>query len=357
MTAEGAASLVIYGFRADGYVVVSDHGVAACASTTISWFGAKRDVSFGGEYAWDGSAGSVAFRCPDFTPYRTAIAHTRQGTTGWPVRIGSGMTEFTAHIQGANGVVPAVDVIGPNGKVVAQSTSTTNPTEVNGLFLPDPATGRLLVAIPVGEAGTYTIVARDGSAIANVDFAVQRPDVAIRGAVAPRGDRSTLTYSIDGLDGRSVEFWELGGQVARRLATTKATRGTIRFAPSTGLARARTISAIVVDGNGTALPAQTVTTFRGPLVGSPSVPRNIALRRSSGRVRIDWVGGASVSEWRVLARLSDGTRIARVVRRPRLAIAVPRGVGVTVRITASGYANRTAAAAPVRLAARQSASR
>ena len=357
VTAEGAASLVIYGFRADGYVVVSDHGVAACVSTTISWFGAKRDVSFGGEYAWDGSAGSVAFRCPDFTPYRTAIAHTRQGTTGWPVRIGSGMTEFTAHIQGANGVVPAVDVIGPNGKVVAQSTSTTNPTEVNGLFLPDPATGRLLVAIPVGEAGTYTIVARDGSAIANVDFAVQRPDVAIRGAVAPRGDRSTLTYSIDGLDGRSVEFWELGGQVARRLATTKATRGTIRFAPSTGLARARTISAIVVDGNGTALPAQTVTTFRGPLVGSPSVPRNIALRRSSGRVRIDWVGGASVSEWRVLARLSDGTRIARVVRRPRLAIAVPRGVGVTVRITASGYANRTAAAAPVRLAARQSASR
>lgn len=355
--AEGEAKLVIYGYRADGYVVLSDHGIAACASTSISWFGAKREVSFGGEYAWDGSAGSAAFRCPDFAPYRTAVARTRQGTAGWPVRIQDGMTEFTAHIQGANGVVPAVDVIGPDGTVVAQSTSTITPTKANGLFLPDPASGAMLIAIPVARAGTYTIVARDGSTIDSVDISVQRPNVAIKGTVVARGDRSALTYAISGLDGRSVEFWELGGQVARRLGTTATARGTIRFAPSPGLARARSISAIVVDGDGTAQPAQTVTTFRGPLVGSPTTPQDITLRRTGGRVRVDWMRGASVREWRVVARLSDGTRIARVVRRPRLAIAVPRGVGVTVRVTASGYANRSATATPVRLTAWQSASR
>lgn len=357
VTAEGEANLVIYGQRADGYVVVSDHGIAACASTTLSWFGAKREVAFGGEYAWDGSAGKVGFRCPDFAPYRTAMARTRQGKAGWPVQIRSGMSQFTAHIQGANGVVPAVDVIGPNGTIVAQSTSTTAPTKVNGLFLPDPATGGMLIAIPVARTGTYTVVARDGSAIEKVEFAVPRPDAVVKGAVVSSGGTSALTYSINGLDGRSVEFWELGGQVARRIATTSAARGTIRFAPSPGLARARSISAIVVDDDGTAQPAQAVTTFRGPLAGAPSVPQGIALRRVGARVRIDWAGGAAVREWRVVARLSDGTRISRVVRRPRLAVPVPRGVGVTVRVTAAGYANRSAAAAPVRLGARQSASR
>ena len=357
VTAEGEASLVIYGFRADGYVVVSDHGIAACASTTLSWFGAKRDVAFGGEYAWDGSGGKAGFRCPDFAPYRTAMVRTRQGAASWPVQIRSGMTEFTAHVQGANGIVPAVDVVGPDGTVVARSTSTTAPTKVNGLFLPDPATGGMLIAIPVARTGTYTVVARDGSAIEKVEFAVPRPKVVVKGAVASSGDGSTLTYSTNGLDGRSVEFWELGGQIARRLATTSAARGTIRFVPSPGLARARSVSAIVVDDDGTAQPAQAVTTFRGPLVGAPSVPQGIALRRAGSRVRVDWTRGTSVRAWRVVARLSDGTRISRVVRQPRLAIAVPRGVGVTVRVTASGYANRTAAAAPVRLTARQFATR
>ena len=281
---EGEGQLSIFNSAGvHGRLVLSDYGAAACATADVSFLGMIRRVEFGAERRWTDKTGTYGFACPDFSPYRTTLAQsntqtilatqdaTKTGTTraatistrtvgDWPVGVPADTKQVQIIVHGTPGIVPAVDIIDPTGTIVAQSTSTTTPTTSGALFLPDAATGRMLIALPVNKTGTYTVRAQAGSIIASTETSVQLHNVTIKARITHTKHTSILTYRLGNLEGRKVQFWDTSKGVARRIGTTSKTSGVIRFQKEGNTKARHTITAIVTN-HGYAMPRRIVTRY------------------------------------------------------------------------------------------------
>ncbi len=266
MMIEGHGELDVWGVGVDGRIVLSNAGVAACGAAYVDIFGAKRRVEVGAERRWADSSGAFAFKCPDFAPYRTVLvarAARALPTDGTPVTVPQGIDQVNLVVRGAGGTVPGVDVIGPDGSVVAQSSSSSSPSLTGAVFAPDATTGAMQIALPIVNGGTYLIRAQAGSSIASVATSLPRPDVTIRARVARRNGVRVLTYRIAGLDGRRVRFVDVGKGGAKTLRTTTQAAGAVRV-PASGIARGpHRIQATVLDERGYAQPVRVVARYRG----------------------------------------------------------------------------------------------
>ena len=262
MMVEGTGELSLWGVGTEGRVILSNAGVAACGVAYIDILGAKRRVEVGAERLWVNETGSFAFACPDFAPYRTVpLARRSTRVDGIPVTVPKGTSQVNIVVRGAGGVVPGIDIVGPDGSVVAQSSSTTAPSLTGAVFAPSADAGVMQIALPVVQAGTYLIRAQGGGAIASVQSSLPRPEVAIRARVVRTGKARFLSYSLGNLDGRRVRFVDATRASTRPLGISAKTAGVLRLRASGGAHR---IEAIVLDERGYAQPARVVARYRGP---------------------------------------------------------------------------------------------
>ena len=262
MMVEGTGELSLWGVGTEGRVILSNAGMAACGAAYIDAFGAKRRVEVGAERLWVNETGSFAFACPDFAPYRTVpLARRSTRVDGIPVTVPKGTSQVNLVVHGAGGVVSGIDIVGPDGSVVAQSSSTTAPSLTGAVFAPSADAGVMQIALPVVQAGTYLIRAQDGGAIASVQSSLPRPEVPIRARVVRTGKARFLSYGLGNLDGRRVRFVDATRASTRPLGTTAKTAGVLRLPAGSGAHR---IQAIVLDARGYAQPARDVARYRGP---------------------------------------------------------------------------------------------
>lgn len=261
MTIEGSGALTVWGVGTEGRVVLSDAGLAACGEAYVNAFGLKRRVEVGAERRWADKSGGFAFSCPDFAPYRTVATARATRADGVPVTVPAGVDQVNLVVRGAAGAVPGVDVVGPDGTIVAGSTSTTAPSLTGAVFAPNADTGEMQIALPVGSPGVYRILPKAGSTISRVQSSLPRPEATVTARVVRTATGArTLTYRVEGLDGRRVRFTDTWRGRTRTLATTTRADGTLRLAATKrGTHR---IEAIVLDEQGLALPAQLVARYR-----------------------------------------------------------------------------------------------
>ena len=259
---EGEGQLSIFNSAGvHGRLVLSDYGAAACATADVSFLGMIRRVEFGAERRWTDETGTYGFACPDFAPYRTALARRSVRTVGdWPVGVPADTKQVQIVVHGTSGSVPGVDIVDPTGAIVAQSTSVSTPTMSGALFLPDAKTGRMLIALPVNKTGTYIVRAQAGSVIASVETSLPLHNVTIKARVTQTNRTSILTYRLGSLEGRTVQFWDTSKGVARRIGKTSKTSGVIRFRQEGNTKARHTITAIVTN-HGYAMPRRIVTRY------------------------------------------------------------------------------------------------
>ena len=247
---EGTADMNVWGVGVDGRVVISDAGYAACGAAYIDIFGMRRRMEVGAEGRWADGAAKTAFACPDFAPYLTVPLARSMRTDGVPITVPKGVDQVDIVVKGGSGVVPGIDIVGPDGTVVAQSASTSAPTLTGAVFAPRTSDGAMQIALPVLTAGTYLIRVQAGGSIASVETSLPRATPVVKARIVRSGGVRTLRYTATGLDGRRVRFAVTGRGVGRLLATTGKSTGALRIG-STGTVRGvRRVTAEIIDERG-----------------------------------------------------------------------------------------------------------
>ena len=348
MMIEGNANMKVFGVSADGTVVLSDYGFAACGAAKIKFFGLAKRVAIGYEKPWSGD-GTGGFACPDFSPFRTVFQpRTARAIGDWPVVVPTGAEQVNVIVVGADGKVPGVDVLDASGRVVASSASTTENSSDNALFIPQPDTGEMIIAAPIAKAGTYRIRAQAGSSISTIRTSLPLADVGIDAHVAMRGTRATLTYALSDLAGRTVEFWETGDGVGRRIGVASSATGAIAFRTDPSLGAQRRIEAVVLT-DGVPAPKRTVTTFTAPRLRAPAAPTGLRITRSGAFATIRWDHAARATSYRLRLVDSDGRRVDTELRGRSYRLRLSRGSTVLAEVTALGYGEQRSRPARVRV--------
>ncbi|MGI9117657.1 MAG: hypothetical protein ACR2JV_08500 [Gaiellales bacterium] len=265
MMIDGVGDLTIWGVGATGRVVLSDYGAAGCGATYVDLFGMKRRVEVGVERRWSDGVVKAAFTCPDFAPYVTVPVVRAARADGVPFTVPKDVDQVNLLVQGVNqGApgVPAVEIIGPDGTVVAQSASTAAPTLAGAVFAPRPGTRAMQVALPIVQAGTYLIRGQAGSTVTSVQTSLPRPDAVVRARVLRENGIRMLRYSVSGLDGRRVRFVSTARGAGRVLGTVSTDAGTL---PLRGVGAGRAayrVTATVIDERGFAQAPVVVARYR-----------------------------------------------------------------------------------------------
>ena len=175
-------------------------------------------------------------------------------------------------------------------------------------MLQDPGEAVTHVAIR-RPAGSWRATTAAGSpAIASVDTAavLERPRVSAR-VSGGKGAARVLRWTLEARPGQRVTFAEQGRDSANVIHRTTKARGTVRFTPSVGAARARTIVAIV-EQDGTPRDTLTVARYTAPVWRLPAKPRELRVRRQGTALVVTWRGAAGAARYTVVATTSDGGR-------------------------------------------------
>jgi hypothetical protein len=254
------------------------------------------------------------------------------------------MVAFSA--VGAGGP-PRFTLISPHGTAYTSPTVdqglAIGPTSV-GLAYPDDSTGYLVIAHP--PPGKWTLRVEAGPAVARFRRAGGLRDPKVTGSVHGRGYRRVLTFHARPIRGQQLVFYERGKGVGRRVGSTTATHGRIRFTPTDGPAGRRTIVAAVVE-NGLVRATLRVATFHASGARRPARVSHLVLRRRGSQVVVTWSKASRAQRYRVHVRVNDGRNQLHTQRGRRLVIRRATGhrVAVTVQsVSAAGLAGRAATA-------------
>ena len=336
MMIEGDAAMKVFGFAVTGTVVMSDYGFAACGTGVVKVFGAARRIAVGFERPWAGPF-QGGFACPDFSPFRTVLqTRSTRAADGLPFAVPPNAGQVNVIAVGAGGQVPAVDLVDASGTVIASSTSTTENTVANALFIPQPDTGAMLIVAPLDKAGTYRVRAQAGSTVTSLKTSLPLPEVGIDANVRTRGARRVLDYRLTDLAGRTVEFWEVGDGVARRIGTARGASGSLSFTDPESLGGKRVIKAMVLTG-GVPSPERTVARFTSPRLRAPAAPAAITATRRGGTLTLRWARSARATSYRLRVVDTDGRRIDVIIPRRAYRLPVSAGDRLLVEVTALGY--------------------
>ena len=307
---EGDANLkILGGLKVNGNLVLSDYGVAACGKARALTF----TLQVGVERRWTDGTTSATWTCPDFQPYRTVAAPRSARVAGeFPISVPAETQQVNVEVVGANGQVPAVDIVDPSGKVLASSQSLTEITQTSAIFVPRPETGELWISAPTPSAGTYIIRAQAGSTIERIRTSLPEPKAVITAKATPQGRKVRVDYSIQNLDGRMVQFWELGDGLARRIGVTRKSSGSITFVHGVADNARHRITAVVYN-HGQALPSETVATFRTPKPKTPGTPVGLRAVHRGGKVTVSWKPVKGALGYRVGMVDTDGHVIQKTI--------------------------------------------
>lgn len=306
--------------------VVSTIGLAVCLPVPSVPRGAGYrwgEPIFGGVDVWLTSC--------DMDEYETADARANalgaHQATGEAVAAVRGRPASAAfRVRGADGV-PAVDVIGPDGAMVAPEAAFA-----------EAESGTLFLSLRRPAPGVYTVRAQAGSpAIAEVAVSQQVVPAAItRARVTGTGRRPrTLAYRATIGAGQSIALLERGRAGTRVIGTARAGTRTLRFTPGPGPGGRREIVAVsAIDG--LARSERVVARYTAPPPPPVGRATRLVLRRAGSRAVATWRPGRALAAQRVTVRVSDGRSYLRVLKPGARRLIVPgleRRDRVTVSVT------------------------
>lgn len=348
--AEGGQRTCILGYAClSGRGIISDRGIAACVSAKLLVV----RVTLGAGADWDDPIGSArVFTGCDFGRWRTVVRPAQAAGPERRVTIRPGLRAFSLAVVG-RGRAPDVELRGPRGEVYSLPASGPMTVAAATGFR-SPVDGTAYFAVGKPSAGTWRIVPRTGSSeITEVRTADGLPEPSVRlTRLAARRGQFAYRYAIRRVAGQKVTFVERARGGERRLATTSAAGGVLRFSPSDASGTKRSIVALI-EQDGQPRANLTLARFAAapPRPGRP--PRLRARRRGSSLV-VAWSPAAKAQSYEARIRLSDGrsllfTRAARA--RSFTVRGVARSTRATVRVAGVRGRSRTGPATLLRVPA------
>jgi PKD repeat protein len=215
---------------------------------------------------------------------------------------------------------PVVALLGPGGQTYTTPTTAGHLVTVPGQFMsavaPNPHQVLVLLRHPRG--GTWRVQALPGSpAISALEAAEDVAPAAVHVRVKHgRGHRWSLAYRIDHfIPGTHVRFVERGKDSTHVLATVGKARGTLTFAPTEALSRARTVYAYLLSPEGAVVRELTVAHYTAPAAPRPAKVRRLRFVRHGASALVSWAAVAGARSYRIKVRGSDG-RLQTFFRKP-----------------------------------------
>lgn len=318
---EALGQVSFFGLQASAEAVFSSTGYAVCLG--------RPDARFGFGREWFEPVQSWSSGC-DVGPFRTSASAAQAGTRTF--RVGAGRKLVILAARGV-GAPPKIVVSGP-GRTVRTPAGPEAVQTAQAMLAQDTAANTTYVALFAPPAGTWRV-----TGASDVRVADGLPPVR----VSARVRRGVLTWTARGLvRGQRLQFVERArAGEAHVLATTRRSRGRLRFTPDPAFGKRRRIEAIVLNG---ATPRATETVARY-VVAAPKRPGRVKAIRLRSRT-LTWRRDRRAVEYVVAVTLADGTTSTRTTRRTRLRVAAGAR---RVAIVAANAVGRTGPVATARL--------
>jgi hypothetical protein len=346
-------------------VVVSDHGVGACADLGFTHAGAGIVFPDETHFMLD-SCDIAQFRS---LPMPANLASLRRPpTAGGPsasaaqalpsFTVSRGQSVAAIGVLGAGGA-PDVTLRGPDGRTIA-----TPPggylKEANEVVIADARkTMETYFFINHPAPGKWTITGNPGSApVTGVDQAAALPSPDLHAKLSKAGKgRTRLRYSLRTIPGQQVSFVDAHkGHGFRVLGQAHGSRGAITFSPSNALGRQHEIVAWVTqDGH----PREDITLvhYTAPPPLRLPAPRALKAMRHSRTVTVRWRAVAGAVGYTLTVQLSNGVQqhyalgIRGSGKGRRVTLSIPSYLGARVSIAAQapGRSHRAGRRATVKV--------
>jgi YVTN family beta-propeller protein len=256
----GTVELGLLG-SAQGEVVFSNHGLAACATIKTPF---ETYEAGWGELA-GGTVQPFVGTC-NMGPYSSTLTEppamgARTSAAGGAVRL-----PLTSHagqrlvaVRG-EGAAPELTIRGPHGFALAGGTAASEGRD--GLIIPDPNNDTTYVMLKGVAAGVYTVTSSN-TTIASISTADSLPPVSVvvKTRMLPGGKRR-LTYAQRTAPGQQLELFEQGKAGSDRLLLrTSRAHGQLTYTPAVGFGAKRAIRAITL-AHGLPRADQTLAPYR-----------------------------------------------------------------------------------------------
>jgi hypothetical protein len=360
-------------------VVVSDHGVGACADLGFTHAGAgivfpdethfmldSCDIAQFRSLPMPANLASLPRFPGDYSP-SASTARDFPSAHGPPAIAAQALPSFTVPhgqrvtaigVRGTGGA-PNVTLKGPDGRTIETPAGgyLKDPKEV--VIADGSKTMETYFFINHPAPGKWTIVSNAGSVpVAGVDqaAALPSPDLHAKLSRAKRG-RERLRYSLRKIPGQQVSFVDARkGHGFRVLGEAHGSHGAIAFRPSSDLGRQHEILAWVTqDGH----PREDVELAHYTTPPPPALPapRGLKATRHGTTVTVRWQAIAGAVGYTLTTRLSSGAqqhyalgiRGSSSVRHLTLSIPSYLGASVSIAAQAPGRGHRAGRRATVKL--------
>ncbi len=310
-------------------VVISDHGIGACADLGFTHAGAGIVFPDSFEFMLD-SCDIAQFRSLPMPANLSSIhrgrAHAAQALPTFDVPRGEKVAAIG--VVGAGGA-PNVTLRGPDGRKISTPADgyVKNSTEV--VIADGAKTMETYFFINRPAPGTWQIIDNPGSVPVTAvqqSAALASPDLRGRVSRAAHG-RERLSYSLRAIPGQQVTFVDSQkGHGFRVLGRAQGTHGTISFLPSSTLGRRREIVAWVSQ-EGHPREDVTIARYTAPAPAPLLAPRGLSAARHGNTIAVRWRAVTGAAGYSLAVRLGDGAQQYYVLPAPTH--------GATVRATFS----------------------
>lgn len=303
--------------------VVSTKGIAVCLPAVPRGAGYKwGDPVIGGVKVWPISCYASDYEVTDARQAALRDAAPEGGATVPP-----GAPDATFRVVGAGGV-PAVDLVAPDGTVVAPAAN-----------VPETQAGIRYVSVLKPAAGRWVVRAQLGSPLidqVSVSQSVTPPKV-VSARVTGTGRTRVLTYRATIGSAQTITFAERGRAGSRVIGTARAGSARLTFRPGPGPGGGREVVALLTQ-NDLVIDEVAVARFVAP--PPPVLGRAAALRmrRAGARVAVTWIPGAEAAAQRVQALIAGGQRITRILGPRTRRVVLPGVDGRRIRVTITALA-------------------
>lgn len=321
-------------------LIVSSKGVAGCLGV------------IGMGYKWGGRPEVLGPPSCDLEDYEVAgrAATARAAQAAQSVTIPPGLPSASLRLTGQGGAAPSVVLVSPSGaRLSPVPANAPGAATAPAVFIQSRNVTQVGLRGPA--AGTWRVEPQPGSAVAEIAVANGLTPPKASARVGGRGRRRVLTYTATARPGLVVRFFETIGAGGREIGIAKGRRGRIRFTAGDGRGGRRAIIAIA-EQNGLPRLRTQVASYRAPGPIRPRRVRGLRVRRSGRAVIARWRRSPGAASYLVRISISDGRRLARVVRGRRLRVGgISRGD--RVRVSVAGRSGHGRLGRPVRGALRR----